>query len=397
MKKTSRRFLWRVGNLPFIFRPLSKPYNGGGLPDWLPFSLKVDPANMTLRQVPSLQVSSALKKAYSRGSAITGTLSDDNNIGQRYTDDFIGFMQSSIKNESFLGKRILDIGCGTGYLLYRLKLLGAEVLGIEPGRLGLDKADVYRVPIIRTYFPSNKINKGKFDIIIIYSVLEHIEDSLNWLKSVRDILHQEGDLFVSVPDCAPYLESGDVSILFHEHWSYFTHKSPKRILSRVFGPCVRIQRAGFGGSLYSRVRHSNEKRRPIKAHLYAEEDQLIEQARKFKQLALKNNEKLERFMRQLFVTGKTLGIYVPYRAINALTMKRIPLDHCRFFNDNPLLHGTYLPGENIPIEKRDDLIKKPTQAVLIATRSFGEQIANHLRQQLPTRPLIKTWSEISKQ
>lgn len=59
---------------------------------------------------------------------------DDNGIGKLYADDFIKYIH---EEENIAGKKILEIGCGTGYLLYELQKEGAEVLGIEPGTYGI--------------------------------------------------------------------------------------------------------------------------------------------------------------------------------------------------------------------------------------------------------------------
>src|SRR5271157_4191320 len=126
-----RSYPWEIGSLPFVFKPLPEPTNGGDIPDFLPFSLDVDENTGTLIQSKNAYVEQILSKAYAKGSEISGMM-DDHGIGELYAQDFIRFLTEQFHRETFEKLKILEIGCGTGYLLSRLKQRGAEVLGIEP-------------------------------------------------------------------------------------------------------------------------------------------------------------------------------------------------------------------------------------------------------------------------
>ena len=87
-----------------------------------------------------------------------------------------------------------------------------------------------------------------------------------------------------------------------------------------------------------------------------------------------------------------MGIYIPSRIINSVVSKSIPC-RMRFFDDNPVLHGTYFPGINIPIESRLDLIRDPADVILIMSRFFGEELKRKLSSELPNATII-TWNQI---
>ena len=92
-----------------------------------------------------------------------------------------------------------------------------------------------------------------------------------------------------------------------------------------------------------------------------------------------------------------MGIYVPARAINALSIIReeIDLKGIRFFDDNPALRDTYFPGLNVPIEPAERLMEKPTDRILIMSRSFGKRIAKHIMSLTIDRQFtITTWEEL---
>lgn len=88
-----------------------------------------------------------------------------------------------------------------------MKQLGAECLGIEPGRQGQNAYEKYGVQVIQDFFPSNQIS-GTFDIIIFYGVLEHIENPFDFLTELNKVLEPNSKLLLSVPNCEPHIEKG---------------------------------------------------------------------------------------------------------------------------------------------------------------------------------------------
>ena len=173
MNAPAPSFSWNVGALPFVWGPLAAPTNAHGLPTSLPFALEISPDTGALVQSPNEKVSGALSRAYSEGSLMVG-LMDEEGIGREYAEDFLRFLTSHVPRGALSGMRVLEIGCGTGYLLHRLRLLGADVWGVEPGAHGQAGARKYELPVVRDFFPSNEI-RGTFDLVIMYAVLEHLE------------------------------------------------------------------------------------------------------------------------------------------------------------------------------------------------------------------------------
>ncbi len=364
-------FFWDIGMLPFLWGSLDSPTNGEVLPDQLPFKLKVDHNTGVLSQVYNPVVSEALNFAYDFGSMISEMM-DEEGLGKKYADDFLKYILESYPGYNFKQKKILEIGCGTGYLLHKMKEMGADVLGIEPGAHGQEGSIRYGVPIIRDSF-SQSIVHEKFDLVIAYAVLEHIENPKEFLEEISGVLKNDGKLLLSVPDCGPYLEHGDISLLFHEHWSYFTEDTLRGILNNF--SVLNISSSGFGGALYATAGLSNNT--PGESiPLLIEES--INQANAFRARSEINAKHLSKFVTDALNKTKTIGIYVPSRAINTLISQKIPLEHCRFFDDNNLLHGTYFPGIDIQIESRDMLINNPTDLVLVLSHSFGSKIVNEL-------------------
>ncbi len=388
MRDISMLFHWDMGKLPFIWGPLLQPTNGEGIPDELTFELGLDNKTGLLIQIPNDVVSSALSFVYSKGSMITGMM-ENRGIGKQYADDFLKFIYDVMKTERMDGLKILEIGCGTGYLLYRLQQLGAECLGIEPGKHGQNGASQYSVQIVNDFFPSEKIN-STFDLILSYTVLEHIENPFVFMNQLKSYTKPDGIIALGVPDCEPYIEAGDISFLLHEHWNYFTRQTLSNTLISIGASEMNIRKSEFGGALYASTKLTSDIAEPGSEAVSSE----IEKALLFKERSKEITEKLSSFVRQIQNKEKTLAVYVPGRAVNALAISGVNLSHCRFFDDNSLLHGTYFPEISIPVEPRQNLINSPTDYVMIMSHSFGDRIAQELKSVLPSTTDIKTWTDL---
>lgn len=380
------RLHWDLGDLPFLWNPLPTPHNPDGLPDTLPFTLGEDGRSGALVQEPHPGVAAALAHAYKLGSMITGQM-DESGIGRGYADDFLAFVNSVRGGAGFGGRRVLEIGCGNGYLLSRLRALGAAVLGIDPGNHAHTK---YDVPILQDFFPSPRV-AGRFDLIIMFGVLEHVEDPVALLQQAFPLLEPGGDVLISVPDCGPYIEAGDLSCLIHEHWSYFDQSSLARTLRIAGGIEVDVTRGSFGGVLYARAAAGTIGAAGI---AIADAGDAGRTHDGFRARAEHGTQAIVRYLTTAARAGQTVGLYVPGRAINALFVGRAPVDHCRFFDDNALLKGTYFPGLPIAIEDRAALLGRPTDHVVVMSRSFGQQIAGGLAQVLAAATRVVSWQTL---
>lgn len=379
--------IWDVGQIPFVYAPQEGPSNGD-LPNLLPFRIALDEQFGHIVQPYESNVEAALKQAYVKGSMISGIM-NDTGIGRKYAEDALAFIQERY-GAPLEGRAVLDIGCGTGYFLSRVRDAGAEVLGIEPGIHGQEAARRFGVSVVRDFFPSSQVPQS-FDVITAFFVLEHLRDIEGFLADVKTHLKDKGVLFLGVPNCEPYLASGDVSFFFHEHWNYFTRWSLQAVLRHVLGVEAHVVRSGFGGSLYAAARLD----RPIPGNLAEDFAEAREEFAAFKIKAVYHLRIFTELLFEAARRGETVGIFVPGRAVNFLGLNReqIDLNRLRFFDDDAMLHGTYFPGIPIPVESRRDLLERPPDRLLIMSHTFGEVIARSLREAGFSRP-IQTWDDI---
>lgn len=96
--------------------------------------------------------------------------------------------------------RLLEIGCGFGFLLNEARRQGWDVLGLE---LAEDEAAWGREQFgleIASSLEDNRLKAGQFDIIALWDVIEHIPDVDSLLAACHSLLRPGGLLFLKTPD-----------------------------------------------------------------------------------------------------------------------------------------------------------------------------------------------------
>jgi SAM-dependent methyltransferase len=92
------------------------------------------------------------------------------------------------------GKRILDVGCGSGDVFSEIET-NNQLFGIEPDRVLRDTAlskDIY----IDIYTSSSEVDLSSFDYVTFFGVLEHIENRQDFLKEYSSAQK----MFITVPN-----------------------------------------------------------------------------------------------------------------------------------------------------------------------------------------------------
>lgn len=149
---------------------------------------------------------------------------------------------------------ILEIGSGHGFLLKKLQNLKFSVSGIEVSeeRREISKKVAPNVQVYDMDVNGNLPKLGKFDLIVMFHVLEHLVNPISFLEKAKKLLSKNGKIISEVPNIDDFqLNNND----FYRNWywqrAHLHYFSPK-ILKNVFSKSgltnvkiIAVQRYGL--------------------------------------------------------------------------------------------------------------------------------------------------------
>lgn len=97
--------------------------------------------------------------------------------------------------------KILDVGCGSGDLLFFFKERGFQTYGVDINQKGCRLAKervgetIFNCELADCNFPPNT-----FDVVTLNHSFEHMRDPVDCLRKIHRILKDNGILFISVPN-----------------------------------------------------------------------------------------------------------------------------------------------------------------------------------------------------
>ena len=106
-----------------------------------------------------------------------------------------------LDNFNWKSKKILDVGCGTGYFAFNAAKKGGYVTGIDYSQKAISIAQSnYQHPNL--YFKKIDIKNivGKFDFIVCNGTLEHMDKPLQILKLFKKHLNPKGRIVITAPN-----------------------------------------------------------------------------------------------------------------------------------------------------------------------------------------------------
>jgi 2-polyprenyl-3-methyl-5-hydroxy-6-metoxy-1,4-benzoquinol methylase len=142
------------------------------------------------------------------------------------------------------GKRVLDVGCSSGYLARPLVTRGCTVVGLELDPAAAAEAREVCEEVLVGDVESMELpfEPGSFDVVLCGDLIEHLRDPEAFLARVRPCLKADGRLILTTPNVAnwamrlgllagrwTYTERG---ILDRTHTYLFTRSTLVEMLER---------------------------------------------------------------------------------------------------------------------------------------------------------------------
>ena len=130
---------------------------------------------------------------------------------------------------------LLDIGSGLGYLTYALNMAGYNTIGAD---ISIEAVNNAKSRFGNYYLCADiseliRLFPGKFDVVILAELLEHVESPIDFIESVKKLLKPYGSIIITTPNKSFY--SDDLiwaTDLPPVHMWWFSEESFKVIAER---------------------------------------------------------------------------------------------------------------------------------------------------------------------
>lgn len=133
-----------------------------------------------------------------------------------FARDYMLRKKFSTVNQYSKGKRILDIGSGTGNFLHYCKKQRLDTFGVELNQKAREAAIKNFGLDIRESISDYVPGDNGFDCITMWHVLEHIHDLKSTIELIKALLNPGGVLIIALPNC----NSWD-AIHYNKYWAAY--------------------------------------------------------------------------------------------------------------------------------------------------------------------------------
>lgn len=153
--------------------------------------------------------------------------------------------------------RLLDVGCGSGAYLIRVRRLGWDGYGLDASAQACAAAALAGLAVVQGTLQSASWPPGAFDVATLWHSLEHMEQPVDALRRVWRLLVPGGLLMLETPNWDSLQHKLWGTAWFHldavHHRVYFTPASLAACLERAGFAAVRVRTVpstvGVTGSL----------------------------------------------------------------------------------------------------------------------------------------------------
>jgi SAM-dependent methyltransferase len=300
-------------------------------------------------------------------------------------DDIAGFIDGGASFRK--APSILDIGCGKGILLRKLrdKYPGACLHGVEPSKNALKffQKVFPDVSLFEGIFEDSPFLCEKFDLVASNGVLEHVPDPVVFMKNIRSCIAENGFVYIGVPN----FRNNPADLFTYDHLSRFTPETVKMVFELggfeivaskvsdqrvpmwfVLKPTVAVSIEDVKVNLEESTRLVGKSLQEIKAFFQSYEEAAVQALAKNKRVAV-------------YGTGTLALIATRYTALKPAIISRI-------FDDNMSIWGSERLGIAVDDPKNIIDIGDISEVIISANPCYVGSIENKIKALLQDSPIV---------
>lgn len=158
-----------------------------------------------------------------------------------------------IKKLAKKSHKILEIGSGDGFFLEKMFNQGYKIVGLEISKQRRERSKkITKAKTINNDLSLTVTKIGKFDVIVLFHVLEHIHNPKEFLKKISKLLNPKGKIVIEVPNFNDFQISINES---YKNWQFqraHIHYFTPKILKKIF------RELGYNANIIGIQRYSIE-------------------------------------------------------------------------------------------------------------------------------------------
>jgi SAM-dependent methyltransferase len=299
----------------------------------------------------------------------------------RYLDELA---HDLVTRHSLRGKTVVEVGCGAGHFLVRLRRAGIrEGVGFDPSYAEHPDGLPAGVTIRAETFPPREPHPSA-DLVCARHVLEHVARPAAFLSALGGPLGGAADavLFIETPRLEWILEQRAFWDVCYEHCSYFTAPALRRLVEAA-GFAVTRAGSSFGGQ----YQYLEARPGPPRGRSHPSDGEAAALAGRLEAFAREAEASLAEWRVRVGALARRGGCLVwgaGAKGVSFLNALGLGPDTVPAVVDlNPGKQGRYIPGTGQPIIPPADLRSHPAESILVMNPNYLEEIRTLARVEKP--------------
>ena len=282
--------------------------------------------------------------------------------------------------------RAVEIACNDGLFLQMLHDGGiGEVAAIEPNPVAAGRAREIGISVETGYLTLKTAKRlvaadgqGAFPIVVARHVVEHVDDLAAFFAAVRELLSADGLFYMELPWVEPGFETGNPSVLWEEHLSYFTEPLIRALLARNGFDIIQRRTYAFGGGTIGFLSRRGEPKTPQWSPGPYDRDFFSRFAGRIAEYA----KTLRKVINAYRTAEWRIALYgAAPRSSTVINFARAAGLLDMVVDDREEIQGLYMPGTKIPITTLDSLDDRDTLLLM----GVGSENEHKVRRKVVSR------------
>jgi len=278
------------------------------------------------------------------------------NHWQEYADDL---RRAGLQTKSF----VIEIGSNDGFLASQFLGMGHRVLGIDASNYMARLARKRKIETVVALFDKNvatviRRKYGRARLLVANNVFNHADSPADFLWGVSALMEKDGMFVFEQPYWLSSIKGGKLDQIYHEHVSYFTVKSARKLLQRIGLSIANVEEVNYhGGSLRvyaTKGAATPSARKTVTMMIRREEEAGLFDPAKYREVMAaaqsRRNAFLQRFYKLKQQGYSVIAVGAPAKGNTLLNYYRLDKTVVDFVTDaSPHKQGKFTPLTRIPI------------------------------------------------